>query len=318
MSEFSKNYQARKYQLTINNPIDHGMTNEEILSRVARLDPDYWCMVDEIGEQGTPHKHIYLYRKSKTRAGTIQRLFPTAHIEVAYGSSVSNRDYLLKQGKWADTKKAETTVDGTFEEHGDLPNERDEKNPKMAELLDDIENGKTTAQIIRDNPSFLLKTKDIETTRQLLQGEDYLTTFREVNTTYLYGPTGCGKTYSIFQKYKPEDICRITNYNGGSPRFDAYSSQPVLVFEEFHSQVPVAEMLNYLDKYPLMLPARYTDKVACYDTIYITSNLSLRQQYEYVQRSNPEVWKAFLRRIDNIHEMDYEHTIIPHKMEEYI
>lgn len=35
-----------------------------------------------------------------------------------------------------------------------------------------------------------------------------------------------------------------------------------LVFEEFHSQIPIGDMHNYLDIYPLMLPARYNDKVA--------------------------------------------------------
>ena len=57
-------------------------------------------------------------------------------------------------------------------------------------------------------------------------------------------------------------------------------------------------MLNYLDIYPLMLPARFNDKVACYDTVYITSNISLGEQYSEVQHYKPETWKAFIRRIN--------------------
>lgn len=57
-------------------------------------------------------------------------------------------------------------------------------------------------------------------------------------------------------------------------------------------------MLNYLDIYPLMLPARFNDKVACYDTVYITSNISLSEQYSEVQHYKPETWKAFIRRIN--------------------
>ena len=71
----------------------------------------------------------------------------------------------------------------------------------------------------------------------------------------------------------------------------------MIVFEEFASQIPIEEMLNLLDIYPLMLPARYSDKVACYTKVYITSNLPLGRQYQAVQQYHPETWKAFLRRI---------------------
>ena len=42
-------------------------------------------------------------------------------------------------------------------------------------------------------------------------------------------------------------------------------------------------MLNLLDVYPPILPARYSDKVACFTKVYITSNLPLNRQYETVQ-----------------------------------
>lgn len=76
----------------------------------------------------------------------------------------------------------------------------------------------------------------------------------------------------------------------------------MLVFEEFRSQVPISSMLNYLDIYPLMLPARYNDRVACYTTVYITSNVSLEEQYTDVQLSQKETWQAFLRRISTVTE----------------
>ena len=106
-----------------------------------------------------------------------------------------------------------------------------------------------------------------------------------------------------FASHKTEDICRITDYGGkNGTKFDAYHGQPVLVFEEFHSQIPIAAMLNYLDIYPLQLPARYHDRTACYTTVYITSNISLDEQYMEVQRSELETWRAFLRRIGCVKE----------------
>ena len=45
---------SRKWQLTINNPIEKGFTHDkikEILSEFSSL--VYWCMSDEVGESGT-------------------------------------------------------------------------------------------------------------------------------------------------------------------------------------------------------------------------------------------------------------------------
>ena len=61
--------------------------------------------------------------------------FPEAHIEAAHGSVQSNIDYIRKSGKWADTEKSETCVEGTFEEWGTIPTQKG-KREDMAELYD--------------------------------------------------------------------------------------------------------------------------------------------------------------------------------------
>lgn len=91
--------------------------------------------------------------------------------------------------------------------------------------------------------------------------------------------------------------------------FDSYSGQDVLVFEEFNSQIPIEDMLNFLDVYPLNLPARYNDKTACYTMVYITSNLPLTAQYPEVQQYRPETWRAFLRRITRVVEYRQDGTL---------
>ena len=72
------------------------------------------------------------------------------------------------------------------------------------------------------------------------------------------------------------------------------------MFEEFRSQVDISSMLNYLDNYKVWLPARYSDRVSVYNKVYITSNWSLDQQYEMIQKLYPLTWKAFIRRIDKV------------------
>ena len=279
------------------------MSHDRIMERLNLFRPAYFCMADEVSSTGTYHTHVYIVSHSPMRFSTFKRRFPTAHIEAAHGTSKENRDYIRKEGKWAETAKAETSVAGTFVEFGELPSEAEENAPKMFQLLQDVADGFTTPEIIRNNPAFAFKGRDIDALRETLTAERFKTENRDVKTHYLYGDTGTGKTRGIFERHKAEDICRITDYGRRNGlRFDAYHGQGVLVFEEFHSQVPINVMLNYLDVYPIMLPARYNDRVACYTTVYITSNMPLEQQYTDIQRNKPETWRAFLRRISEVKE----------------
>ena len=100
------NTQSRKWMLTINNPADHGFTHEKIIATANLFRPRYFCMGDEIGEQGTYHTHVFIYSESPMRFSTVKNRFVTAHIEKSYGNCQENRDYIRKEGKWKDTKKA--------------------------------------------------------------------------------------------------------------------------------------------------------------------------------------------------------------------
>ena len=191
-----------------------------------------------------------------------------------------------------------------------MPSEADEKSPKNAAVIQHVKDGLTNAEIIALDPSYAFKGRDIDQLRQDICYAPFRKILRNVEVHYLYGDSGTGKTRSIFDKHPMEDICRITNYAPrGVTQFDAYTGHPVLVFEEFHSQIPITAMLNYLDIYPVMLPARYYDRVACYTTVYITSNIPLEQQYTEIQRSKLETWHAFLRRIHTVTEFRKDGTI---------
>lgn len=306
--------QMRKVNLTINNPSEMGLdldTLDELIR--TKLNPQYFCRSKEIGENGTEHFHAAIFRPSPYRFSTIKRTFPTAHIEKAYGSMSENRDYVAKGGKWAATDKADTSVPGTFAEYGTLPSEKEETASKYTALMTELRDGKTTTEIVEAHPEMALQTQRIDMLRETIRSDAYSSTFRpQLEVTYLYGASGVGKTRSIFEKHDPRDICRITSYVGGI-RFDSYRGQKVLVFEEFASQVPLSDMLNYLDIYPLMLPARYSDRVACYDQVYITSNIPLYGQYMCEQQEHPDRWAAFYRRIHHVYEFLSDGTVIARK-----
>ena len=102
------------------------------------------------------------------------------------------------------------------------------------------------------------------------------------------------------EQYGYENVFRVTDY---VHPFDDYRGQNVIVFEEFRSSIPIEKMLILLDGYPTTLPCRYSNKVACYETVFILSNIPIEQQYKSTQYNEPETYNAFLRRINFVEEM---------------
>ena len=286
----------RKYQLTVNNPLEHGFTHEVIKTTLAGFENCvYWCISDEIAESGTPHTHVYIVFQSPVMFSTLHTRFYGAHIEPARGSNQENRDYILKEGKWVDDEKHETSIADTFEESGELPEENTKRQTDSETILAMIEAGSSNADIIREFPTAMNRLQHIEKTRQTLLEEKYRREFRKLYVEYIWGKTGVGKTRRIMEKHGYDKVYRVTNY---AHPFDEYKGESVILFDEFRSSLPISDMLKYLDGYPLMLPCRFNDRVACYAEVYVISNIPMEKQYSNIQLTESETWSAWLRRFD--------------------
>lgn len=300
---------SRKYLLTINNPVDKGYNHNKINEIMSQFKYEYYCLCDEVGENGTPHTHIYFYCTNAVYFDTVKKRFPEAHIDKANGSSQENRDYIRKEGKYLTSDKKETNIPETFEEYGILPLDTVGKNISVsADIVEMIKNGCSDTEILERYPSCFNKLKSIESTRQIILSEKHSETFRNIEVTYIYGDTGTGKTRSVMDKYGYKNVYKITDY---SHPFDNYNCEDVILFDEFRSSLLLKDMLQYLDGYPLSLPARYENKTACFTKVYIVSNIPLNQQYRNVQAEEPESWNAFVRRINNILEFSYTNNGLP-------
>ena len=154
-----------------------------------------------------------------------------------------------------------------------------------------------------------MNLEKIERARQTVRERQYRDKFRELEVTYIWGPTGTGKTRSVMERYGYSGVYRVSNYQHP---FDGYAGEDVLLLDEYSSNFKIRELLNYLDGYPLALPARYSNRVACYTKVYIISNLCLSRQYLDVQYSSPATYAALLRRIHKV--IEY---IFPGVFEEY-
>ena len=188
----------------------------------------------------------------------------------------------------------------TFEESGQLPDESDRRMKQSEAILAMIEAGASNAEILRTYPSAMNHLPRIDQARQTLLEEKYRDAFRGLQVTYIWGKTGVGKTRGIMERYGYRNVYRVTNYKNP---FDGYKGEPVILFDEFRSSLPLEDMLKYMEGYPLNLPARFSDRAACFEAVYVVSNIPMEKQYPQVQMEEPETWAAFLRRFERIYEL---------------
>lgn len=291
--------QRNAFQLTLNNPLDKGYDHNKIKDVLTTdfTTLRFFCMADEISTTGTPHTHLFLYFNSRVRFSKVKKSFSEAHIEVARGSVQSNVDYIKKSGKWEDTDKSETRVEGTYEQYGEIPNQKGIR-PAYEELYEMIKAGYTNAEILAHNNDYILDIDKLDKVRTTLLIDKYKNSRRlDLKVIYISGATGTGKTRGVLDTHGDSNVYRVSDYQHP---FDGYSCEPVIAFDEFRSSLRLQDMLNYLDIYPLQLPARYSNRFACYEIAYIISNWELEEQYAEEQKENPASWKAFLRRIHEV------------------
>jgi len=294
-----KDTRHRRYLLTINNP-SPDWTHEAIRAVLNKMNLKYWCMADEQGlEEQTPHTHLYFVaEKSAVRFSTVKGLFPTAHIEPAQADSEECRAYVQKSGKWSEDEKADTVIFGTFEEWGELPEEHPGHRTDWDIAYQMLADGNDVLDLIRSQPHLMRYRSTFEQVKQELTAEKFRDKFRTLEVTYIQGATEMGKTRYVMEKYGYKNVCQITGYQNGC--FDKYQSEDILILDEFAHSFKIQDMNNFLDGYPLMLPCRYANKVACYTKVYIISNIPLELQYPLVRIENPAVWNAFIRRIHKV------------------
>ena len=257
-SESTSDKQVRRYCITINNPEETDEQMFEYLKNIEHI--KYFIFSREQGKkEGTIHFQMFLIFTIGKRFLTIKKLFPKAHIEPAKGSNNQNRDYC---------SKGDTHISGPFE-YGEFAEERGRTD--LRNFFDMVNAGASDYELQCLFPKLYEKNvSKLPSFRNAKIMSDYGKKLREdLIVTYIYGSTGVGKTYCIMKKYDNGSFYRITDYIRDP--WQDYVDQKIVVFDEFRSQFPMVNMLNFLDIYPVSLPARFSNKITCYNikiTIY--------------------------------------------------
>ena len=301
--------QSRKWQLTFNNPEEHGFSHDFIVESIENLASVlYWCMCDEIGSEGTYHTHLYIVFQNPKLHTVLANAFPGAHRENVKGTSQQNRDYVLKDGEkynkqpdgtydYVDSsgkRHTGTNFGDTFLEWGEMPREHQGKSKDVEKILAMVKDGADNLEIVEAVPSAMMNIEKVERTRSMFRDKEFANSWRSLEVTYIFGKTGSGKTRSVMDEHGYSNCYRVTDYKHP---FDTYDGQDVLIFEEFRGSLKHGDMLNYLDGYPLLLPCRYFNRQACFTKVFIITNIPPDDQYTNVDR---ESRNAFFRRITKV------------------
>lgn len=161
-------------------------------------------------------------------------------------------------------------------------------------LADAVDAGMTPQEIALDDQLRLLLTPSnrsfVEQIWTAQKAKKWSSEDREVEVTFIWGPTGVGKTRSVRETVPPEKLYSAT-LSGRDP-FGKYAFEPVLLLDEFRGDFPLAELLQLLDRYPVQLDRRYENSWAAWTRVFICSNWPLEDLY----RDCPAADRAALRR----------------------
>ena len=266
-----------------------------------------WCVVaEETGDkEGKRHFQAairFKHGKSWKAAFKFLGLKGGDNLETMRSAEFSASAYCLK-GVQSKDEWSSDGVDGEtygmrlnlVRQIGTLPLRGEAKESVWDNIIQYIKMGWSDLEIVEKYPAQALRCQSA-IAQYRLKHDLATAQWREVETIYINGTTGTGKSRYVMEKHGYANVYRVQNYDSGA--FDMYDGQPVVLFEEFRNGFKIEQMLNFLDGYPLQLPARYANKMAKFTKVYIATNWDILEQYKGVQQNHPLTWEAFLRRID--------------------
>lgn len=262
----------------------------------------YAFQIEKGGNSELTHIQALLNFSKPINFSTFCRWFPLADFSDVYSSNTKAKAYVTKE---------ETRIDGPWVD-GDFAEERSRTDIK--EFLSLINIGAEDEELEQLYPNLYLREfNKLDALKLRKQFNKYKKISRQVNVTYLYGPPGCGKSTYIDNRVGFENSFRVDTYDNSA--FTNYAGESVLVLDEFvgHGQFKVTTLNKFLDTRPVQLRGLGCVKYACWNEVYIISNLHPKDTFKDLRDDEQILKKAFLRRLHNVWRMDNKRKIIVEK-----
>lgn len=238
----------------------------------------------------TGHEHIHIFTHFSNSFKPNIKKCCGAHIELCRGSIKDNINYI---------KKLKNEKDEIIEEYGEVPEFEEKEKLTIRKLKE------KTKEEREDVPAVYFKT--VEKINSIEDCEIDLDNFyKKVNTIYIWGETGIGKTRLACaiikelkkqnEKYKKFNIVKYSNNF-----WLGIGESSIALYDDFRdNHMKPSEFINFIDYYKHTLNIKNGFKINNYEYIIITSIQNPENLYEEYYETN-EQKNQWLRRIKIIY-----------------
>lgn len=295
---------TKSWFCVFNNPENHGYSGtpieitDKILNEWIEGKPTRTCAATYcISADGMPHIHAVFEDTKAMRFSVIKKTFPAMHIEPTKGNKDEAEDYIHKRGKWEEKGEQIIYSNQIGEIKGAQGSRRD---INIIEEL--IEQGKTPTEIFEMSFGYRRYEGMIKAAYFAKRAKE-TPFYRQVNIIWHVGESGSGKTYTakqIVDEFGEDTLYMVNDYSSGG--MDAYMGQKVLFLDEFRGQIPYHVILSWLDGYKVQVHARYSNVLALWDEVHVSSVVPPEKVYESMVFGNRDIDTAeqLFRRINTI------------------
>ncbi len=254
------------------------------------------------------HIHMVLEDDKPMGFSVVRKTYAIgSHFEPTRGTRKDAEDYISKTGKYDESKNRELGL--PWEEvlfvarRGEISGRQGQQN-QLEQIKSLVDSGMTPMQILRKDVRlyrFESEIKKIYFDKRVQETP----MMREVRVYWHTGGSGSGKSFyrnHVNEVYGEENVFYLTTYNKDR-MWDGYVGQQALWMEDFKGGIPFGDLLRYLDVYKATLPARYTNGVAVWKQVDITSVYTPQGVYRKMVSSSEEgtdTVKQLLRRITQV------------------
>lgn len=236
----------------------------------------------ERAASGYEHWQVYAVARRRSTVVGFKRaadLPPSAHVEAT--RSAAAREYVWKE---------DTAVPGTRFQYGQLPHRRNDAT--------DWALVRTEAQAGRLDSDAIPPDVFVRYYGSLCRiASNYaVPVAMDRHVDVFWGPTGTGKSYRAYHESGPLAYRKAAD----SKWWDGYRGQEHCVIEEFAGQIPLTQLLTWLDEYPVWVERKGDSVPLGVKRYWITSNIHPR--YWYPNATILQV--AALERRLSIHHLD--------------
>lgn len=271
---------SKHWCFTLNNYLDHELESIRALGAQTKR-VSYLVFGFEQGERGVPHLQGFVSFVEKRRFAFVKSVVGgRAHLEIARGTPSEAAEYCKKDGK--------------FEERGCLPLGRGCRSD-LDSLARSISSGASLQEIQETfGGTYLRYRRSIrDEIAERVPPRDFAPTVK-----ILWGPTGTGKTRSVYDFHLVETIYK----HDGGDWFDGYNGQDIVLFDDYSgSDFKLTYLLKICDRYPMRVPIKGSFVQFRPRVIYFTSNIDPVLWYA---NANEAHRAAFFRRVSEIIKMD--------------